>query len=68
MYIVTALSHPFEGKNIINLGQNILFNEPKPIPNYSNELNTFLKSLLEKNPSKRLDANSLLEQYFSPEG
>lgn len=60
MYVMTSLSHPFQGKNIINLGQNIMFNEPKPIPNYSSELNAFIKSLLEKNPVKRPDASSLL--------
>lgn len=67
IYIMSALSHPFEGKNIINLGQNILHSEPKMIANYSNELNLFLKGLLEKNPLKRPDAKFLLAQYFSPE-
>ena len=35
MYVIAALSHPFEGKNIISLGQNILHTEIKNIPNYS---------------------------------
>lgn len=34
-YLLTTLNHPFEGKNIITLGQNIVNKDPKPIEKYS---------------------------------
>lgn len=63
-YQLAALNHPFEGKNIISLGQNIIASQPKHIDNYSPELNNFLMDMLEKNPSKRLGAGELLKKYF----
>lgn len=65
LYLITSLTHPFEGKNIVTLGQNILHNDPKPIQQYSDELNSLLKSALEKNPNKRPEAKFLLSVYFS---
>ena len=35
LYILSALVHPFEGKNIISLGQNIVHSEPKQIKGMS---------------------------------
>ena len=63
-YQLAALNHPFEGKNIISLGQNIIASQPKQIDNYSPELNNFLMDMLEKNPIKRLGAGELLKKYF----
>ena len=63
-YQLAALNHPFEGKNIISLGQNIIVSQPKQIESYSPDLNNFLLDMLEKNPSKRLGAGELLKKYF----
>lgn len=35
LYLLATLSHPFEGKNIITLGQNILHTNPKPMSSSS---------------------------------
>jgi NIMA (never in mitosis gene a)-related kinase len=35
MYVIAALTHPFEGKNIVQLGHNIVYSDPKPLPRYS---------------------------------
>lgn len=45
-YQLATLNHPFEGKNIISLGQNIVNVQPKPIDNYSIELNNFVMDML----------------------
>lgn len=63
-YHLAALAHPFEGKNIISLGQNIVAVTPKYIEEYSATLNEFLLDMLEKNPRKRLGATELLKKYF----
>jgi NIMA (never in mitosis gene a)-related kinase len=64
VYQLAALCHPFEGKNIISLGQNIVSVNPKNIDNYSVELNSFIMDMLEKNPDKRLSAEELLKKYY----
>ena len=61
LYLLATLNHPFEGKNIVTLGQNILQTDPKPIKNYTPELQAFIFKMLEKNPVKRADANYLLK-------
>jgi NIMA (never in mitosis gene a)-related kinase len=63
-YQLAALEHPFEGKNIIHLGQNIVGAQPKPLLNYSAALNAFVMDMLEKNPLKRPSATELLKRYF----
>lgn len=63
-YQLATLNHPFEGKNIISLGQNIVNVQPKPIESYSIELNSFIMDMLEKNPNKRLGAGELIKKYF----
>ena len=55
-YQLAAMSHPFEGKNIITLGQNIVGSQPKNIDSYSCQLNSFIADVLEKNPYKRMGA------------
>jgi serine/threonine protein kinase len=55
-YHLAALAHPFEGKNIITLGQNIVMATPKYIEDYSPAWNEFVMDMLEKNPKKRLGA------------
>lgn len=55
-YQLAAMSHPFEGKNIITLGQNIVGSQPKNIDSYSSQLNSFIVDMLEKNPYKRMGA------------
>lgn len=35
MYLIASLNHPFEGKNIITLGQNIVGTQIKTIEHYS---------------------------------
>ena len=63
-YQLAALEHPFEGKNIIHLGQNIVNAQPKPLQNYSSLLNAFVMDMLQKNPLKRPSASELLSKYF----
>jgi NIMA (never in mitosis gene a)-related kinase len=46
IYQLTSLNHPFEGKNIISLGQNIVNAQPKFIEKYSLELNKFIMDML----------------------
>jgi serine/threonine protein kinase len=63
-YQLAALTHPFDGKNIINLGQNIVGTSPKYIENYSATLNSFIMDMLEKKAQKRPTATELLKKYF----
>ena len=63
-YQMAALEHPFEGKNIIHLGQNIVSAHPKPLLNYSASLNAFVMDMLEKKPRKRTTAAELHKRYF----
>jgi serine/threonine protein kinase len=64
VYQLATFNHPFEGKNIISLGQNIVSVQPKTVENYSPDLNNFILDMLEKNPSKRLSAEEILKKYF----
>lgn len=51
---MSALEPPFSGENLISLGYNIVNRIPKSIPSiYSEELNKFIMTLLEKDPEKR---------------
>lgn len=54
LYYMSALEPPFSGENLISLGYNIVNRMPKSIPSiYSEELNKFIMTLLEKDPEKR---------------
>ena len=63
-YQLATMNHPFEGKNIISLGQNIVNSQPKVIENYSLELNSLILEMLEKNPAKRLGAGQILKKFY----
>jgi len=64
VYQLATLNHPFESKNIISLGQNIVASTPKYIEKASAELNQMILDMLEKSPSKRLSADELFSKYF----
>jgi serine/threonine protein kinase len=46
------------------LGQSIVNVQPKPLPEYSPQLNCLILDMLEKTPAKRLSAAELLAKYF----
>ncbi len=64
-YLLSTLNHPFEGKNIISLGQNIVNSNPKPIEKYSSKLQELIFEMLEKDSVKRSSSTALLKKYFS---
>lgn len=45
-YQIASLTHPFEGKNIITLGQNIVASQQKYLEGFSPMFNAFLADLL----------------------
>lgn len=45
-YQLAGLTHPFEGKNIISLGQSIVNVQPRPLEQYSPQFNCFILDML----------------------
>lgn len=64
MYSLVALEAPFKGDNLISLGHNIVYNEPKTLPEgYSSMLNSLIMTLLNKDPGARPNIVEVW-QYF----
>ena len=54
LYQLATFQLPFQGENIIALGNAIVRSQPKPLPTcYSEQLGRFIYKLLEKNPGIR---------------
>ena len=57
LYHLAQLEPPFQGDNLITLGNNIVNKKPKPLPaNYSSKLISFVDSLLAKKACDRPSA------------
>lgn len=51
---MACLEPPFQGDNLITLGNNIVNKKPKPLPQiYSNKLSSFIDKFLIKKASER---------------
>ena len=51
---MASLEPPFQGDNLITLGNNIVNKKPKPMPQiYSSKFVNFVEKLLAKKPSER---------------
>jgi serine/threonine protein kinase len=62
MYTLAALESPFIGTNLITLGISIINRSPKPLPiTYSEDLNSFILKLLEKDPGTRPDITQIIK-------
>ena len=62
MYHLACLEPPFNGDNLINLGNSIANKKPKQIPHvFSNKFITFVDQLLNKNPRLRPSAVEALQ-------
>ena len=54
LYHLACLEPPFQGDNLITLGNNIVNKKPKPLPLvYSSKLMNFIDKFLAKKPSER---------------
>ena len=64
LYHLAVLEPPFQGENLITLGQCIANKRPlKPIPAvYSNKFKSFVDAFLQKNPKDRPTASEALEK------
>ena len=61
---MVALDPPFRGENLITLGHNILYTDPKPLSeSYSSALNDFIMTLLKKDPNARPQVSDIWH-YF----
>ena len=57
LYHLASLEPPFQGDNLITLGNNIVNKKPKPLPQiYSSKFNNFIDRLLAKKPFDRPSA------------
>lgn len=63
MYYLTALSPPFSGDNISDLGVSITTTTPRELSNYyTNKYKSLLKSFLSKDPAERPTVDEAIEK------
>ena len=66
LYYIASLQPPFVGDNLIALGNDIVFKEPKELPSiYTIELQIFIRKLMEKRAINRPNANEMIELISS---
>lgn len=54
LYYLCNLHPPFQGDNLIQLGQNICNKQPRPLnPHYSKRMRALIAALLTKDPAQR---------------
>jgi len=67
LYHIACLEPPFQGENLIVLGNNIVSKQPSPIPSvYSIRLQSFVFRLMAKKPSDRPNIPEMLKQLPEP--
>jgi serine/threonine protein kinase len=60
MYQCACKEMPFQAKNLISLGYEIVHKPPKSIPNFSDRFNSILKKMLAKDQAMRPSAQDCL--------
>lgn len=66
LYHLATFEPPFQGDNLISLGNNIVHKKPKPIPNcYSARFSAFIDKMLQKSPKLRPSAKEALKMFPS---
>uniref|UniRef100_A0A8C4XDR8 non-specific serine/threonine protein kinase n=1 Tax=Erpetoichthys calabaricus TaxID=27687 RepID=A0A8C4XDR8_ERPCA len=65
LYEMCCLDHAFSGHNLLSVMMKIVNGKTPSLPErYSEELNTIMQSMLNKNPSLRLSATEILRVKF----